>query len=257
MYVYNYTTRSPRGLLTGPHDLTACQGPLVQTCGLDEFHQLGHFMCFQCEKNIVNAAKSFHLGSNALIAGNDDLVQTHGLRSNDDFVSTVKCIQILCGEDMLETCGQESFLRNIQTFQQWKNKKKLQYSRISWLIHYNFLVTQHIFKHANQWYSMAMSLRSLSFEMGSTVFCFGSSSPASEMSGQRMYYQHLSTTKWQTWNENEGQKIASHTTQIKMQRALLCCHVQITGEQAKIEPYTPKISKTKKVHRYPSTITWP
>ena len=69
---------------------------------------------FNAKKNIVNAAKSFHLGSNALIAGNDDLVQTHGLRSNDDFVSTVKCIQILCGEDMLETCGQESFLRNIQ-----------------------------------------------------------------------------------------------------------------------------------------------
>lgn len=84
-----------------------------------------------------NAAKSFRLGSNALIAGNDDLVQTHGLRSNDDFASTVKCIQILCGEDMLETCGQESFLRNIQvcltsnligtkilTFQLWKNMKK-------------------------------------------------------------------------------------------------------------------------------------
>lgn len=96
---------------------------------------------------------------------------------------------------------------------------------------------------------MVMFLRSLSFEMGSTVFCFGSSSPASEMSGQRMYYQHLSTTKWQTWNENEGQKIASHTTQIKMQRALLCCHVQITGEQAKIEPYTPK--KSPKQRRYP------
>ena len=73
-----------------------------------------------------------------------------------------------------------------------------------------------------EWYSMVMSLGSLSFEMGSTVFCFTSSSPASEMSGQRMYYQQQNG-KHETRMKERSNSQPHHTNQDAMSFTMLPC----------------------------------